>query len=129
MTEQPQPMSVADFRRFLADRETPKRPDLARAVAEFPDANLVVPVLNPIQALAAKRELEAAGRAVFVVNDYQRTTPAEQKARTEKAYADAAPGSAALVLVAPWTPTARHLLETDAEARAVLDDASAGLGL
>lgn len=44
MTEQPQPMSVADFRRFLADRETPKRPDLARAVAEFADANLVVSV-------------------------------------------------------------------------------------
>ena len=56
--------------------------DLKGTIAASPDTNIVVPALSPVQAVTAKRELKAAGRAVFVVNDYQRPTTAEQKART-----------------------------------------------
>lgn len=97
--------------------EALKKPDIKTLVAQALDTNIVVAVGNPVQAVTAKRGLEAAGRTVMVLNNFAAPVPEDEKQRVAQRFKDAEAGTAALIVVSEMTPAAQMILDKHPEIR------------
>lgn len=84
---------------------------------------------NPVNALEAKRELEAAGRTVIVLNEFNGALPAEERRDVIDRFKAADPATMAMIHVAQITPGVRNILEMSEAARQKVEQSEADLGM
>lgn len=94
-----------------------KKSDIRMMIAQSPNASIVVHAANPVQALTAKRELEAAGRTVLVLNNFSAPVPEDEKQKVAQRFKGAEAGTAALIVVSEMTSTAQIILDEHPEIR------------
>lgn len=107
----------ADANPLRIDPEALKKPDIKTLVAQSLDTNIVVAAGNPVQAVTAKRGLEAAGRTVMVLNNFSAPVPEDEKRKVAQRFNDAEAGTAALIIVSEMTPTSKFILDKHPEIR------------